>query len=341
MIDYENRSLKAHARALMFADCDPIRSLVTLPGRDIVCVRMMRDLGLIDATTRQVWVERDLTKIEAMRDNAIALGYRDNVTIRSGDIRDFAPEAPFDFLNLDLEEGFTPKLGSWFEAMADQALADTATIIVTLTASSRNFDPGQFASWFDRIVPQHALLRETHAFLRAQATHSETIPVCRAALLIACALTGHQVNLTQSFAYADKMPMLTFRLHTRRRSEVGALPRFSVLRQAFEQQHTPRTWEVSDERRRDLDQFHATIATNRAIREAHAQPRGGIVVSEIERRKLAIDDERAALMAKLAALDAEEARLSESDEDRYRRVRHEAAVKAAATRKARRQAQQG
>jgi hypothetical protein len=346
MPDYAYRPEKAAARDLMLDKCAPIRSLATLPGRDLICVKRMIELGLIDRDTPQVWIERDLGTAGVMKANAASLGLTPHIEI--GNVRRWQPTNKIDFLNLDLEEGFTPKLGDWFERDLSPVLDDKATIILTMTASSRNKDPVCFASWFEDEIARTTILRDTFDYLLSHATHGTSALVIRNVLLVACALQAHHVTLVASHAYADAMPMITFRMDVTALGGASMLPAFSELRSEFTRQFVPRTLQQSrPEGALGLDAL-ATLAANRAFRSELLEPMAGITVARVtgaadanaEHRRLrreAALNELAKAQQVLAEIAAEEEALKalaeETPEQQYRRKRHEAAVKAAATRR--------
>lgn len=220
----------------MLMGLSPAKVLVTLPGSDLACVRMMEQMGIIDSETRQCWFERNPTISEHIR--TIAFMAHPNVTVRQEEI--FRADIPqgCDLLNLDLEESFSPSLGHWLEHRAARSLADEAVIIVTLTAFARNPLPNGFTRWFDDRIERDPALRAMLLDL-IRASYFQSRPLMRAVIMTLCSLPGFIGRVEAADEYADTNPMMTFRISLRRSSLSSGLPPMSVLIDEFREQYEP------------------------------------------------------------------------------------------------------
>lgn len=114
----------------------PYRSILTLPSREALCVKAMRDAGLIDDRTRQVWIERDRKRVHHLEREAARIG--GDITIVVCDLEDYRPDRTFDFVNADMESTVTLRLARWFERMGEHLDPGTDLVLTVTKWSRRN-----------------------------------------------------------------------------------------------------------------------------------------------------------------------------------------------------------
>lgn len=234
-----DRAQKNIIRERLLEAASPARCLITLPSKDILCVMNMIGKGLINHETKQYWIETDRDNIESMQRHAASLDLEP--TIVAADVRHWTPPENFDFLNLDLMEGFGPAVGEWFELRARDKIENGATLCLTLTESSRNKMPHEFQKWFldkCRTDPRFLSIIQTSFHIEAQQNDA----IISALMLLACALNNFTFQVPYFEPYADGMPMIAIRVIVRRRTSAPVLPLFTDLLREWDPTYTPVTF---------------------------------------------------------------------------------------------------
>lgn len=233
--EYKNSDRLWNTRGLQ-----PKRSVLMLPSREALDVKLLLHKGIIDATTRQWWVEIDPSIATSLRSLASELGLP-KVTVVQQRLEDFMPPEPLDYINADMMCSFTPELALWFERV-EPILTPGATIVVNYLPDHRR---GNFLDWFAEQLCHSDLpiMQDLHikvdAFRDLLDAHGEGNLIPR--VMFCCALRNHHFDWFSGQSYRDvRRNMGSFRVDNMRDHPNSPWPSFSSLYKEFSDQHQPK-----------------------------------------------------------------------------------------------------
>lgn len=231
-----DRPAKNAERSLILSDISPRRAAILMPSSEGLDVHELLKKGVFTKTTQQWWIERDETMLRALRLLRRDLGL-DNVEIIHGELENFVPPEPVDFVNADMMGAFGPGLGCWFERIQPKLL-NGATLIVTVTQFWRN---QPFLEWFSKFMWDGEFGERVRAFSDALGIVEPQDVIPR--VLLACALHNKHFDWCRNARYRDadftKWTMATMRVDNLRPHENSPWIPFSELARAYYAQHIP------------------------------------------------------------------------------------------------------
>jgi hypothetical protein len=212
-----NRELKNLDRAYNSCDLSLRSSALLMPSYECLDVDLLTQNGVFDARTKQVWVERDR---EVFAHLHVAKEQRKlkSVVIHCGELENYDPIEPLDYVNCDLMGSVTINFARWLSAL-QEFLLDGATLVINHLVHMRNHP---FLLWFRDHYMQNELHEQTMIFRHL--SEIEDMQFLAPRILVCCALSKKHFDWYSSHTYHDS-GITTFRMSSFRIDNIRPHPR--------------------------------------------------------------------------------------------------------------------
>lgn len=230
------RPFKNIVRKATFAELSPRASVLTLPSREVLCVKEMVEQGIINNHSKMQWIDENMATVRGW--DSVPDTFKDfnhgNLYMQHARLETYEPVFPIDLFNADLEGRITPDLGLAFERNIAPALLPNATIILTMTMATRGNQ--EFEGWFKDQCSGDGILGSLVRQLAAK-THNFNPLILQPLAMLLCSLNRFDMDYFASFEYRDSTDMVAIRLdNIRGRRAAPVWPSFSSLVEQFEAQ---------------------------------------------------------------------------------------------------------
>lgn len=264
-----DRPGKNWARGMLFGGLPTIDSLLTMPGGEALCVRHLRDAGVIHDGTKQTWIERD----PEISDSLVEFAAEQNTIVINTTLERYAPKRTFDLINADTMGSFGPQQALAFEERLGPSVNPGGHIVVWVTEWARNPSTVDFRNWIEQQPEIIEAREEIEQVITDVPGMSEWSSNARESLCLAVAmfaLAMHRYEFTEPMGlagYTDGMPMIAMRfsgLVERDANNMSVTPFSAVYTRYLSQMVPPMT----DEDRVAMERVvHLSNGTHKVERE--------------------------------------------------------------------------